>query len=147
MAVPAVVVGLATTPVSLLTGVQYFQLLTPGALLTNLLLIPGAIAVTLGGFASLVCGIAGFDTGVLLCNHAAALVLLLIEQVVRLSVEWPGAFVPARFVAGWVGPASLTALLATLFAGYASGWVTRCGGWWPPFIVLGATLLFGLDYL
>lgn len=145
--VPAVVVGLATTPVSLLTGVQYFQLLTPGALLTNLLLIPGAIAVTLGGFASLVCGLAGFDSGVLLCNHAAALVLHLIEQIVRLSVEWPGAFVPARFVAGWVGPVALTALLATLFAGYASGWVTRRGGWWPPFIVVGVTLLFGLDYL
>lgn len=147
VAVPAVVVGLATTPVSLLTGVQYFQLLTPGALLTNLLLIPGAIAVTLGGFASLVCGIAGFDTGVLLCNHAAALVLLLIENVVRLSVEWPGAFVPARFAAGWVGPVALSALLATLFAGYASGWVTRRGGWWPPFVVLGVTLLFGIEYL
>jgi competence protein ComEC len=147
IAVPAVVVGLATTPVSLLTGVQYFQLLTPGALLTNLLLIPGAIGVTLGGFASLVCGIIGFDTGVLLCNHAAALVLLLIEHVVRLSVGWPGAFVPARFAAGWVGPVALSALLATLFAGYASGWSKRCGGWWPPFVVLGVTLLFGLDYL
>jgi competence protein ComEC len=147
VAVPAVVVGLATAPVSLLTGVQYFQLLTPGALPTNLLLIPGAIAVTLAGFASLVCGIAGFDTGVLLCNHAAALVLLLIEQVVRWSVEWPGAFVPARFAAGWVGPASLIVLLATLFAGYASGWVRRRGGWWPPFVVLGVTLLFGIDYL
>jgi ComEC/Rec2-related protein len=40
LTVPSLAVGLATMPVSLLTGVQYFQLLTPGSLLTNLLLIP-----------------------------------------------------------------------------------------------------------
>jgi len=144
---PSVAVGLATTPVSLLTGVQYFQLLTPGALLTNLLLIPGAMVVTIGGFASLVCGLIRLDAGVVLCNHAAALVLLMIEEVVRLSVEWPGAFVPARFVASWVGPVALTALLATLFAGYASNWSVKRGGWWPPVVVVGLTLLFGLNYL
>lgn len=147
LTVPSLAIGLATTPVSLLTGVQYFQLLTPGSLLTNLLLIPGAMIVTVGGFASLVCGLIGFDGGVVLCNHAAALVLWLIEQVVRLSVEWPGAFVPARFVSGWVGPVSLTALLGTLFAGYASNWSAQRGGWWPPVIVVGLTLLFGLVYL
>ena len=46
-----------------------------------------------------------------------------------------------------LGPVALIALLATLFAGYATGWVTRRGGWWPPFAVVGLTLLFGLDYL
>jgi len=147
LTVPSLAIGLATTPVSLITGVQYFQLLTPGSLLTNLLLIPGAMIVTVGGFASLVGGLIGFDGGVVLCNHAAALVLWLIEQVVRLSVEWPGAFVPARFVAGWVGPVSLAALLGTLFAGYASNWSTNRGGWWPPVAVVGLTLLCGLEYL
>lgn len=147
LAVPAVAIGIATTPVSLLTGILYFQLLTPGALATNLVLIPGAVVVTLGGFASLLCGGLGFDAGVLLCNHAAALVLLWIEHFVRWSVTWPGAFVPARFTAEWIGPAAFALLLATLFGGYAVRWRTRRGGWWPPFVVVGVTLLFGVEYL
>jgi competence protein ComEC len=147
LTVPSLAIGLATMPASLLTGVQYFQLLTPGSLLTNLLLIPGAMIVTVGGFASLVCGLIGFEGGVIVCNHAAALVLWLIEQVVRLSVEWPGAFMPARFVAGWVGPVSLATLIGTLLAGYASNWSAKHGGWWPPVVVVGLTLGFGLEYL
>ncbi len=51
-------IGVATTLVSMLTSVQFFQLLTPGALFANLILIPAAVLVTLGGFAALLCGLA-----------------------------------------------------------------------------------------
>ncbi len=147
VAAPALAIGLATMPVSLVTGIQYFELLTPGALATNLVLIPAAVVVTLGGFASLLCGGLGFEAGVLVCNHAAALVLLGIEHFVRWSVTWPGAFVPARFTAEWIGPATLTALLAALLGGYAAGWRRRAGGRWPPFAIVAVALLCGVEYL
>ena len=140
----ALAIGTATMLVSLLTGVQYFRLLTPGALAANLVLIPAAMAVTLGGFASLICGLAGLGAGAVLCNHAAALVLAIIEWLVQLSVRVPGAFFPARFAAPWVGPVALVLLVATLLAGYAGGWRRERGGWWPPFAVVTLALLLGL---
>lgn len=144
----ALAIGLATTLVSLLTGVQFFRLLTPGALVANLLLIPAAMLATLGGFASLLCGLVGLDSGAALSNHAAALVLWGIEGLVRLSVRLPGAFLPAKFAAAWVGPTALAVLMAVLVAGYAKGWKTGSGGgwWWPPFAVVAATLLFGVRF-
>ncbi|MBL9202371.1 MAG: ComEC/Rec2 family competence protein [Opitutaceae bacterium] len=142
----AVAIGVATTLVSLLTGVQFFRLLTPGALIANLVLIPAAMVATLGGFASLLCGLVGFGWGAALCNHAAALVLLFIEGCVRVGVQVPGAFLTARFAAPWVGPAALAALTAALLAGYALRWRLRGGGWGPPFVVVMLTLIFGVKF-
>ena len=144
--VSAVAVGVATTLVSLLTSVQFFGLLTPGALLANLALIPAAMTATLGGFGSLLCGLAGFGPGVVLCNHAGALVLFLIEWVVRQSVRWPGAFLPAHFTAPWIGPTALAALMAALVVGYATHWERRGGSWWPPFAIVALVLLFGIRF-
>jgi competence protein ComEC len=144
--VSALAIGLATTLVSLLTGVEFFGLLTPGALLANLLLIPAAGIATLGGFGAVVCGLAGCTWGAALCNHAAALVLWGIEGLVRLSVQLPGAFVPAHYVAPWIGSAALSALLATLVFGYATQWRRARGGWWPPFAVVALTLAFGVSF-
>jgi competence protein ComEC len=141
----AVAVGLATSLVSLLTGVQFFRLLTPGSFATNLILIPAAMIVTLGGFASLLSGLVGCTAGATLCNHAAALVLWLIEAVVRASVRLPGAFVPARFTTAWLGSASLLLLMGILFAGYACRWESR-GRWWPPFALVALVLIFGVDF-
>lgn len=140
----AVAIGVATTLVSLLTSVQYFRLLTPGALFANLLLIPAASIATLGGLAALICGLVGFSPGAVLCNHAAALVLLVIERLVQFSVTVPGTYLPARFAAPWVGPAALAVLLATLLVGYAGGWRRSLGGWWPPFVVVALTLALGV---
>ncbi len=142
----AFAIGVATTLVSLLTGLQFFRLLTPGALLANLLLIPAASIVTLGGFGAIVCGLSGFTFGASLCNHAAALVLLLIEWLVRLSVQLPGAFLAAHFTRPWVGPVALVLLVAALVEGYAGGWHLRRGGWWPPFAIVALTLIFGVKF-
>ncbi len=139
-------IGVATTLVSFVTGVQFFRLLTPGALFANLALIPAAMLVTLGGFASLVCGLAGWAWGASLSNHAAALVLFGIEWVVRLSVQVKSAFLPATFAAPWIGQAMLIALMATLLAGYAWNWRRGRGGWWPPFAVVALALIFGVNF-
>lgn len=142
----ALAIGIATTLVSLLTSVQFFRLLTPGSLAANLLLIPAAMAATLGGFAALLCGLVGFGFGVVLCNHAAALVLLVIEWLVRLSVQLPGAFIPARFTTPWLGMASFSLLMVALLAGYAANWRWERGGWWPPFAIVALALAFGVKF-
>jgi competence protein ComEC len=142
----AVAVGIATTLVSLLTGVHFFQLLTPGSLPANLVLIPAAMLATLAGFASLLCGLAGYEGGAALCNHAAGLVLWFVEELVRLSVRLPGAFVPARFEPDWVGHAALAGVLGALLAGYAAGWERSRGGWWPPFVIVALVLVFGVEF-
>ena len=141
----AVGLGVAATLVSLLTGVMFFQLLTPGALLTNLGLIPAAIFATAAGFTALLCGLAGLDGAVSLCTHAAALTLLGIQATVTWSVTWPGAFVPAGFVAPWVGQTALAVLLGTMIAGYATRW-QGAGRWWPPFVVVAVVMSFGTDF-
>lgn len=139
-------IGIATTLVSLLTSVQFFRLLTPGALVANLVLIPAAVVVTLGGFAALMFGLVGLTFGAVLCNHAAALVLWAIEGLVRWSVQVPGAFIPARFATASTGSVALALLMASLFVGYAGRWDRRRGGWWPPFAIVALTLLFGVSY-
>lgn len=144
--VTSVAIGVATSLVGLLTGLQFFQLLTPGSLLTNLALIPAAMVATLGGFSAMLCGLLGFDAGAVLCNHAAALVLLLIEWIVRISVTLPWAFMPAHFSAPWIGMTALLLLLATLLVGYATDWRPARWGWWPPFVVVGLTLVFGVTF-
>ena len=142
----AIAIGISTTLVSLLTGVQFFGLLTPGSLAANLLLIPAAMIATLGGFASLLFGLLGFTGGSALCNHAAALVLWLIESLVRLSVQVPGAFIPARFHGDWIGNVALAILLASLLTGYATRWKKICGGWWTPFAIVTLVLVFGVKF-
>lgn len=142
----ALAIGLATTLVGFLTGVKFFQLLTPGALVANLVLIPTAMVVTLAGFASLLCGLAGLDSLGVLFNHAAALMLWAIEWLVRLSVQVPGAHLPAHFATPWIGSAAITLLMAALFHGYGTRWAWRRGGWWPPFVIVALTLIFGVSF-
>ncbi|HVU34024.1 MAG TPA: ComEC/Rec2 family competence protein [Opitutaceae bacterium] len=144
--VTAVAIGLATMLVGMITSVQFFRLLTPGSLVANLVLIPSAVIVTLGGFVALVCGLAGFTAGAVLCNHASALVLLVIEQFVRQSVRVPWACVAAQFREPWVGSVALAALTAAFLHGYAAGWRPKRGGWWPPFVVVGLALALGVTY-
>ena len=92
----------------------------------------------------MICGLVGFGPGAILCNHAAALVLLVIERLVQFSVAVPGTFLPARFAVPWVGPAALALLFATLLVGYAGGWRRNLGGWWPPFVVVAVALILGV---
>jgi competence protein ComEC len=143
---PTIAIGVATASVSMLTGVEYFRLLTPGSLLANLVLIPAAMIVTLGGFAALVCGLIGFTAGVVMCNHASALVLLVIEALVRESVRMPWAFIPAEFKAGWVGGTALATTLIAMLVGYSWQWRRERGGWWPPFAIVAVVLLFGVKF-
>ncbi len=142
----ALAIGLATTLVSMVSAVTFFQLLTPGSLAANLVLVPAAMVVTLAGFASLAAGLAGIDVLAALCNHAAALLLLVIEHGVRLGVQVPGAHLPAAFRLPWLGPVTLLVLLGAIGYGYARRWSTAPGGWWPPFVITALALIFGVKF-
>ena len=60
--------------------------------------------------------------------------------------EAKGAFVPAHFVAPWIGGTALAALMIALFAGYAWNWRKERGGWWPPFAIVALVLIFGVKF-
>jgi competence protein ComEC len=144
--VQALAIGVATALVGAITGMQFFGLITPGALVANLVLVPAAMGVTVAGLAAVLCALARFSMGVALCNHASAVLLLLLEALVRGSTRLPGAFLAAHFKAAWIGWVALATLLATMFAGYALHWRRDRGGWWPPFAILALVLLFGTRY-
>ena len=142
----ALAIGVASILVSSLCGVQFFNLFTPGALIANVVLIPIAMIVILAGMGSLLCGLVGFGAGGMLCNHAAVLVLWLIDRALRLLVDLPGIYHAAAYRAAWIGPLSLTLLLASLLYGYHHGWSRRHGAWWPPCVIVGLTLIFGVNF-
>lgn len=142
----AVAIGVSTLPVSLLSGVQCFGLLTPGALPANLVLIPAAGGVIMTGMGSLLCGLAGFTAGSALCNQVAGLLLGAMDAGIRRFVNVPGVHLPAAFRADWVGTAAIAAVLASLFAGYAADWRRERGGPWAPYVLTALALIFGVNF-
>ncbi len=142
----ALSLGIAASLVSALAGVMFFELFTPGSLVANLWLIPASTAVILTGFLSLLCGLAGFTFGSEIANHAAVLLLWIIDQGVRLFAVIPGAWFDATFRIAWLGPASFALLLATMAAGYAHGWRHWARGFWPPVAFVTLTLLLAVRF-
>lgn len=145
-ATSALAIGLASTLVSTLAGLHYFQLLTPVALLANLLLIPASGVVILSGFASLLAGLAGMEILSGLFNHSAVFVLVMIDFVVQRVTDLPGAWRVAAFNSAWSGPVAHLALGVSLVYGYQTQWARNRGGWWPPFAIVAVVLLIGVDY-
>lgn len=139
-------IGVAATLVSAVSGVMFFELFTPGALLSNLILIPAASFVIMGGFASLLSGLVGLEAWSALFNHAAVLLLAIIEATVRGFVQLPAMWFDARFASPWIGTLGLVLLMATLFFGYGESWRKTRGGFWPPFVLVALILIFGVKF-
>jgi len=139
-------VGVATALASTLTSVQFFRLLTPGALPANLALIPTSSLVIGAGFVSLLFGLAGLPAGSCLFNHAGALLLWLMDRFLRAATAIPGLFLPAHFSPAWLGPAGQAALVAVCLAGSAWRWRRERGGFWPPFVLVALLLLLGVKF-
>lgn len=134
-------ISVSASLVSAICGTVYFKLFTPGALFANLLLIPAASLVILSGFLSLLFGLAGLAPASILFNHAAVLVLLLMEKTLGVFLKIPWVSVPAQFSPLWSGYCALTLLLAAMLFGYANKWAPRRGGFWLPVAVVAASLL------
>jgi competence protein ComEC len=142
----AAAIGTAASLVSAVTGVLFFNLFTPGALLANLWLIPACTGVLYMGMLSLLFGAPGFATGSVLANHAALLLLWTVEKGIQFSVEIPAMWFEAVFKNSWLGPLTLGALLIVLVVGYAGNWQGWHKGYWAPFAVVGLALVFGVTF-
>jgi competence protein ComEC len=142
----ATAIGAASSLVSTVTSAQFFNLVTPGALLANLWLIPASSLVILLGLVSLLSGLAGLAAGSALANHAAVLVLWAVDRGIHANLQLPGMWVGATFRAPGLGAAALAALVASILAGYAYGWRGWCRGYWPPVAVVALALTLGMKF-
>ena len=140
-------IGAATSLVGLISGVVIFKLLTPVALVANLVLIPLGSLVIIAGFLSLLGGLAGVDGGASLFNHASVLLLQVAEWAVYRFGELPGAFQPAEFTWEALGYPAFAGLLAVIGFGYANDWEGKRGGFWPPFVFTALVLGAGVRWL
>jgi competence protein ComEC len=143
---PVLGIGLAAALVSAVTGPAFFQVFAPGGLMANLVLVPLAMFVIIAGFASVTVGLAGATALGVLFNHAAMLVLLAIDALIRFGVRVPGTWWPAHWRTAWGAPTALAAVLAAVLAGYATGWRRERGGWWPPFAIAALALILGVKF-
>jgi len=145
-----VLTGLVVSFVSLLGSaapiIATFGFFSPGALLANLAVVPLAMLTICAGFASLVSGLLHCGAGCVLFNHAAVLLLKVMEALVGLGVRLPGMFWPAHFYRPWLAPLTLAAVVTALLAGAAAGWSRRWRAvWWPP-AVLGLALILVVKF-
>jgi competence protein ComEC len=142
----AIGIGLASSLVSTLSGIQFFSLFTPGSLAVNLVVIPISTFVVSAGFISLLCGFAGLTAGSVLFNHAGILLLWFMDRLLRTTMAVPGVYHTAQFRAPWLGPAFQAALLAVCLAGYAWHWRRQRGGFWVPFALTACFIALGVKF-
>jgi competence protein ComEC len=127
--------------------IGYFHVFSPGAVLANLVIIPLALLAIVGGFLSLVAGLAGLLSLSALFNSAAAVIIILMEWLVRHGTAVPGVYFTARFTQAWMVPVSLVFMTTVLLAGVAGGWSRRYGGFWPPAVALGLIVILGVKFV
>ena len=142
MLIGTVALGLATLPVSLVTGVLTFGLATPGALIANLVSIPLASIGLLGGFSSLVASAFGERSLGIVFNHASALALSVVDRGAEYFAQVPGMALPASFRTPVAGYLSLVFLMGLLLVGLQARWSHRMGGFWPPFVFTALVMIF-----
>lgn len=134
--------SLASTP----SSIGYFGLLSPGALLANLLIIPLSSLAIISGFLAIVCGLVHAAPLALVFNHAAALLILGMDWLVRNGTEVPGVYLHAEFHASWLAPAGLVFVLAVMFASASLRWRSSAGGYWLPVIAVAVVIIFGVKF-
>lgn len=142
----AVSLGVSTSLISAICGVLYFGMLTPGAIVANLVLIPASSLALWAGFLSLLTGLAGLLKLSSVFNHAAALTLMLMQKGIQVLLTIPGMFVMAHFRSVSIGYLALGGLLGIILAGYACQWKIQIGRWSAPFCWVALVLLLGVTY-
>ena len=143
---PVLGIGLAEWLVGAVSGAAFYRVFTPGGLIANLALVPLAMLVIVAGFASIALGLTGWVSASALLNHAAVLVLAVIDALIRLGQHVPGMWWPAEWRAPWLGTATLAALLTAMLTGYARGWDGWARGFWPPFAVVTLAMILGIKF-
>ena len=128
------------------SGIGYFQVLSPGSLVANLVIIPLSTLAIIAGFLSLITGLLGLQPWSVLLNSAAALTVMIMDWLLQRTIEWPGVYFPAHFTADWLAPASLIFMTGVMLAGMAGRWSGRYGGYWPPVLALVLIIILGVKF-
>jgi len=126
--------------------IGYFHVFSPGAVLANLVVIPLAVLAIIAGFLSLLTGLIWLLPLSALFNAAAAIIIMIMEWLVREGTTLPGVYFNVQFTRAWLVPAALAGLTALLLAGVAGRWSRRYGGFWPPAVFLALLLVFGVKF-
>jgi len=118
-------VSLSATLLSSPLSMLIFGIFAPGAALLNLALIPAASGVIVAGFISVFASFFGLTALSVLLNHAAWVLITLMEKLVEAAPMIPGSFWSASFLSpGWAS--------ATIFAVLASLMICSCQRWRGP---------------
>lgn len=139
-------ISAAASLVGTLMGIQFFELVTPGAFLANLWLIPVSALVIYMGMLSLIFGLMGWAFGTLLANHAAVLILWGIDVGIRFCSRLPAMSHPAKFQQPTIGTITLVVLMGLMIWGYSRAWRGLHRGYWAPFALMTGILIFGVSY-
>ncbi len=134
----AVAMAWAATLVGTVGGIAFFGWFSPLAMLANLALIPLACITIKCGFLALLAAIAGLAPLVLLFNHAAAFVLLVMQSLLTVTMRLPGSAWPAGFAHPLWGPCAICLLLGVMAWGYGRSWQGR---WTPPWLPAAVTVV------
>lgn len=133
--------SVASAPAS----IGYFGLFSPGALLANLVVVPLASFALFAGVASLLSGLIGLGPVVVVFNHAAALLIISMDWLVRTGTQAPGMFFPLSFRADWMASASMALTAALLLLGLGLRWARDRGGFWLMPMLLGLALILSVN--
>lgn len=134
--------SVASAPAS----IGYFGLFSPGALLANLVVVPLASFALFAGVASLLSGLLGLAPLSNVFNHAAALLILGMDRLVRAGTQFPGMYFPAEFRADWMPAAAMALTAALLLLGLGLRWARNRGGFWLMPALLALVLILGVNF-
>ncbi len=129
--------------IGIISSVGFFSWFTPLAFYANLLLVPLAGLVIAGGFASIVLGLAGLGPVALVFNHAAALVV----HLMQLALDWGlggAASLPAEFITSYWGPGGTSLILVTMIVVRERSAPGSRWRWWGPPLATLLVLVIGL---
>jgi competence protein ComEC len=134
-------ISVSAATVSIPLGLAYFGVASPGAVVSNIVVIPFAMAAVGAGFASLVFGLLGVAILSSVFNHAAVLIISVIDRGAQWASAVPGMFFHGSFSQEWMSPAIVLVLTAVMVAFYAVGWRRVPGGLWIPPALMAGTLV------
>ncbi len=125
-------------------SIHYFNLFTPGAVLLNMILVPLASLVISAGMLALVTAHLGLLPLTVLFNHAAWVVIVVMEASVALWRRFPAHFWEAEYRADYLAGATTVAVLGSILL-YAERrgrprWIHAA----LPFVVFGLLLVLGV---
>jgi len=97
-------------------SIQYFQVLAPGAIPLNIVLVPMASLSLIAGFLSSLLGLVGLDASSAFLNHGPLLLIKGMLLCLKSVGSIPGAFLNLSWPNQWLGPGMALCFILCLLA-------------------------------